>query len=47
MEEIIATPRGIEVLIRFVSSLPGSILRDEKIGSGLFNTILNKFKGKK
>ena len=43
LEEIIDSPRGTEYLIRFISNMPSKLLKgDEKIGSGLFNSILKK-----
>lgn len=40
LEEIIDTPRAMEYMIRLVLAMPSKFLKDEKIGSGLFNTIL-------
>lgn len=42
LESLIDTPKGVEYLIRYVSALPPKILKDEHIGSGLFNSLLKK-----
>ncbi|KAF6198040.1 hypothetical protein GE061_007786 [Apolygus lucorum] len=40
LQEIIDTPKAMEYMIRIVTSMPTKLLKDEKMGSGLFNTIL-------
>lgn len=40
LEQTIDTPKAMEYMIRIILCMPSKFLRDEKIGSGLFNTIL-------
>lgn len=42
LEDVIDSPKGTEYLMKFISNVPSKFMKDEKLGSGLFNTILKK-----
>lgn len=42
LEGMIDSPKGTEYLIKYITNVPSKFMKDEKFGSGLFNTILKK-----